>query len=288
MFESISRGWALTKTSFRVLKLDKEILLLPVLSALTMIALIVAGMVTLTTGSLAVGGTDAGQALFWLTLFGFYVVGYFVVLFFNAAVIECAMIRFNGGDPVVRDGLRKAWSRKGRILQWAVVAATVGLLLNLLRQAMRNQESPVARIVGSIFAWIVEAAWYIVAFFVMPILIYEDVGPIDALKRSWGTVKRAGGEGFVGMFAVNGLFFVGFLVAAGVSFLIAWLGGFAFGAVAVAIGLFVVVAAALSVVQSALQGILVAAAYKYVQDGRLPVAFDQASQAIGVPPVVPQ
>src|SRR5687768_12165562 len=118
MFASISRGWALTKTSFRVLKLDKEILLLPVLSALTMLAVIVVGIVALSGVSLAPDGS-------WVTLlalFGFYVVGYFVVLFFNAAVIECAMIRFNGGDPVVRDGLRKAWSRKGRILQWAVVA----------------------------------------------------------------------------------------------------------------------------------------------------------------------
>lgn len=282
MFASMSRGWALTKTSFRVLKLDKEILLLPVLSALTMLALIVVGVVAVSGLGIATEGTGADWTM-WLAIFALYVVGYFIVLFFNAAVIECAMIRFNGGDPVVRDGLRKAWSRKGRIFQWAIVAATVGLLLNMLRQAMRNQESPVARIVGSIFAWLVEAAWYVVTFFVMPILIYQDVGPIQALKNSWGTVKRAGGEGFVGMFAVNGLFFVGFLLTAGVAFLIAYLGGFTAGAIMIAVALFVVVAAALSIVQSALQGILVAAAYKYVQDGRMPDALGGDVQVVQNP-----
>lgn len=270
MFASFSRGWSLTKTSFRVLKLDKEILLLPILSAIVMLGIIVVGVVFAGTVGLGLMATEGGGWLFLLALFGFYVLAYFTVLFFNAAVIECAMIRFNGGDPIVRDGLTKAWSRKGRILQWAIVAATVGIILTMLRQMVRNQESPMARIVGSIFVWIAEAAWFVVTFFAMPVLIYQDVGPIDALKRSWSTVKRSGGEQFVGAFAVSGLFTLGYLLVFGVGFLLIY---FTTVPAILVLGVGVVLIAALAVVQSALQGILVAAAYKFVEDGRLPDAL---------------
>lgn len=38
MFERLKRGWQLTKASFRVLRKDKEILLLPVMAFVSIVA----------------------------------------------------------------------------------------------------------------------------------------------------------------------------------------------------------------------------------------------------------
>ena len=37
-------------------------------------------------------------------LFAFYFCNYFVIVFFNAALVSCALIRFNGGEPTGRGG----------------------------------------------------------------------------------------------------------------------------------------------------------------------------------------
>jgi hypothetical protein len=272
MFESLSRGWSLTKTSFKVLKLDKEILTLPILSGVIFVLLTVSFVVPFERFF----GFERLTPAAMLAIFGFYVLLYFVAIFFNAAVIECAMIRFNGGDPVVRDGLRKAWQHKGRILQWAIVAATVGLILKILENMARNAENELTRILGQIAVGMVGAAWNIATYFVVPALIYQDIGPFDALRASVGTWRRAWGEGFTATFTTGMIFFLLGLVGLlplfiGVS-LIGTSVALGFGLIAVALLYWVLLAA----VNSAVDGIVTAAIYKYAVDGRLPEAFADA------------
>src|SRR5690606_10011705 len=47
---------------------------------------------------------------------------------------HAALFHRDGGDPPVRDGLRIAWSRKGAILGYAGIAATVGMILRAIEQ----------------------------------------------------------------------------------------------------------------------------------------------------------
>ncbi|MHB8606398.1 MAG: DUF6159 family protein [Thermoplasmatota archaeon] len=271
MFESISRGWALTKTSFKVLKLDKEILALPIISGLLLILVAVVFFVPIATIQLALGGTANGPAAsVWVLIFLFYVAAYFVILWFNAATIEMATIRFNGGDPVLKDGLRKAWSKSGRILQWAIVAATVGLLLKILDNMARQSRNDATRIIGEIAVSLAGAAWNIATFFVMPILIYQDLGPFQAIKTSVGTWKRTWGEGFTATFSTGIIFFLLWLPAILVVFFalsVGGVGGIVLFAVAVVYSVLIWAA------QTAVDGIIVAALYKYAVDGHLPEAF---------------
>lgn len=266
MFESWKRGWALTKTSFGVLKLDKEILALPLLS---FVATIVA-VVGLGFGAFPI--LERQDLMSLLAVFGIYVVLYGIALFFNVAVIEMASIRFNGGDPVLKDGLSKASSRIGRILQWALVAATVGMILRALRREMR--ESLVAQILLSF----VEGAWHFVTYFALPIAIYQDVGPIDAIKGSTRLVRRTFGETAAGIFTTGMIFlalgllaivpgYIGFvLLTSGSSVVL----GYAL------IGLAVAYLAVVTAINMAIDGILVAALYKYANEGVMPQAFREA------------
>lgn len=267
MFAGLSRGWTLTKTSFQVLKLDKEILALPILSAVLMVVATLAFLVPLGAAYVA----DASGLLVLLGVFALYVVWYFIGLYFTAATVEMATIRFNGGDPVLKDGLRKAWHKKGRIFQWSLVAATVGLILNILDSLARQNDSPMMRILGQIAVAVAGAAWNIATFFVVPILIYQDMGPFDALKTSVGTWRRAFGEGAGALFSTGIVFFLLGLLAIVPFFLGASIGGVAG---LVLIGVAVLYLIALAVVNSAVRGIVTAAVYKYAVDGRMPEAFE--------------
>lgn len=258
MFQSLSRGWAMTKTSFQVLKLDKEMLALPLMSAVLMIVAVVG----LGFGAFGIGAN--GGLLFYAALFAIYVVVYGIAIFFNAAIIEMATIRFNGGDPVIKDGLKKSWSKLGRIMQWAVVAATVGLIFRILRDQARDS------FIAQILLGLVEGAWNIVTYFAVPIAVYRDVGPLDAIKGSTGLVKRTFGESIGGIITTGLVFFVLGLLGLIPMFLGIALGGvLGYALIAVAIVYWIVLGA----VNSAIDGILVAALYKYANEGVLPQAF---------------
>lgn len=271
MFESISRGWSLTKASFRVLKLDKEILVLPILSGIVLLAVWMTFIVPF--AALGLGDNVSEPVLLGL-LFVVYVLSYFVVIWFNTAIVEMATIRFNGGDPVLKDGLKMAWNRKFRILQWAIVAATVGLILKILENAARRADNVFTQIVGQIAVWIAGAAWNAATFFVVPVIVHRDLGPMDAIKASWATIRRAWGETFTGAIGTTLIFFLLSLLAIPIFFLGAMI-WFPLGLMLGAVWLVGVWAAG-----AAVDAILVAGLYQYAETGQLPEAFGQQPSAV--------
>ncbi|MFA5895978.1 MAG: DUF6159 family protein [Thermoplasmata archaeon] len=260
----ISTGWNLTKVSLRVLRQDKELLLFPLLSGISLI-LILAGFV----GGmfLAVGFEGMFQGSFaWISivvLFVYYVVAFFVGLFFNAAVIGAAMIRLNGGHPTLSDGLRIARENVGRIFLWALFAATVAMIIRMIQERVG--------IVGKIIMGLVGVAWTVATFFVVPVLIYEKLGPWAAVKRSASIFTKTWGETFTGQFTMGGIF----VLAGLLGILPIVLGLAAGGVVGVVIGGVVafVYWVILGIVASAANSILVAALYRYATTGKVAEDF---------------
>src|SRR5690606_4580999 len=132
-----ARSWALAKASFGVLRSDKELLVFPMISAVAVV-LVVASFALPVFGLELYQGLasdDGGVApLGYLLAFAFYLVQYFVIFFFNTALVGAAMMRLDGGDPTVADGLRIARSKWVQILGYAAIAATVGLLLRAIEE----------------------------------------------------------------------------------------------------------------------------------------------------------
>lgn len=267
MFETLSQSWGLVKSSAAVLRSDKELMLFPVLSGL-------ASLVVLATFALpmfALRVFEHGIGLAGLALaFVFYFCQYAVIVFFNAALVGAAMIRLDGGDPTLSDGLAAARRRLPAILGYAAIAATVGVLL----QTMKRQDNNfLVRLLGSGLG----VAWTLAAFLVVPVLVTRDVGPIDALKQSVALLKRTWGEnalGSVGIGAAFGLL-TGLAVVASVGLsVIAFQGSTALGitvAVVCALGLLL-----LAVYQAALTGIYSAALYRYTVSHEVPAGFSGA------------
>ena len=77
------------------------------------------------------------------------------------------------------------------IFSWAMLSAVVGTAIRLLEQRLG--------LVGRLIGFAGGLAWAVATFLVIPVLAFENVGPIEAVKRSssilkarFGTVARGG------------------------------------------------------------------------------------------------
>ena len=271
MFERISNGWNLALESWSVLRQDKELLLFPLFSGIACFLVLASFAAPLWfTGYIEVLADDPQgmeNPIAWVLLFLYYCVNYFVIVFFNSALVACATIRFRGGDPTVGDGFRAAMNRLPQILGWAVVSATVGVIL----KAIESRSEKIGQIVTALLG----AAWTIGTFFVVPVLVIEKLGPIDATKRSLAIIRDTWGESLVANFGISLLVFVAAIPAIamfiGGGFLLSTeypLAGVALFAVAI---LWMIV---LSLVSSALNAIVLTALYLYAADEKSPSAFN--------------
>ena len=133
-------------------------------------------------------------------LFAFYVVNYFVIVFFNSALIACAIIRFKGGNPTIGNGFSAAFSRMPQILGWALVAATVGLILKIIES--RSEK------LGALVAGLLGMAWSAVTYFVVPVIVVEQAGPVQAGRRSLDILKKTWGEALTANFGIGFIVFL--------------------------------------------------------------------------------
>jgi len=265
MFDKISRSWTLVKASAAVLRSDKELLLFPVISSIAAM-LVAATFLVPVVGLRIFEGGDIG-VLGALVGFAFYLCQYFVIFFFNTALVGAAMIRLEGGDPTVADGLRIARSKAGAILGYAAIAATVGLLLKMISE----KSGPI----GKIVVGLVGMAWTLASFLVVPILVSRDVGPVEAVKESIDLLKRTWGENVAGNVGI-GLAFGLVTALVVVSVVVLVIGAAAVGGLKLAIVVGVIgglAIALVAVIQAALSGIYSAAVYRYAVDGQAPVGF---------------
>jgi hypothetical protein len=183
----IGRSIALVGQSFRVLMQDKELMVLPLVSG-TLCILVVAGSFF---GFGLVGMLTAGdRTMGYVTIFCVSVVTYAIGIFFQAAVVAGATDRMKGGDPTLGSALSAAAAHIGPILGWAILAATVGTILRAISER--------AGFIGKIVVGLLGAAWSLATFFVVPVIVLEDLPVGDSVRRSVAIFKQTWGEAFVG------------------------------------------------------------------------------------------
>jgi hypothetical protein len=280
MFARIGRSWRLVKASASVLKQDTELLLFPMISMFALM-LVVASFALPVFGLGMLGdrmGEDGLSAAMYAVAFLFYFSQYFVIFFFNSALVGAAMIRLEGGDPTFGDGMRIATSRIGAIAGYALIAATVGMILRALQERVG--------FIGKIIVAIIGVGWTLATFMVVPVLVSRQVGPVDAIKESAGLLKKTWGENVVGQAGIGLAFALIFFVVivAGIALVFA---AFASGSVAASLIALVVVGLAIAttaLVQAALSGIYSAALYRYATKGEGTPGFDNQALKLAFAP----
>lgn len=280
MFDNLPAGFALIKSSWNVLRTDKKLLLFPMISGVACLLVLATFVLPFALHpewlkfAREIHEVDDEEVItqvvpLWIygVFFAYYVVNYFVIVFCNAALISCALIRFNGGEPTLKDGFDAALNRLPQILGWAILSATIGVILKAIENTHER--------VGEFISGILGTAWTVITYFVVPVLVVEKVNPFQAVSRSLDLLHKTWGTALVGKLGIG--FVLALLMIPGV---VGVMAGFMLAAqhgvlgLAVA-GLGIVYLIGWMAASSALNGIFVGALYQYAAFGEVPNGFDR-------------
>jgi len=262
---AFSNSWGLMKESLRVLEEDKELLILPVLSGIACILVGLSFILPFVLVTIGAGSSIEGpRGLAYLPLaFVFYLVTYFIITFFNTAVVACASLRMEGGDPTIGYGLRVAADNLVPILAWAALSATVGMILKGLEKRFDW--------LGRLILGVIGIAWTLVTYLIVPVIIFEKRTIFESIKRSADLATQNWGRQVVGSVGLGLAYFLlmipGFVPLIAGAFTQTWQGA-VFGGVITALYLVL-----LATVISALRGVYTAALYRYATTRQVPAGF---------------
>jgi hypothetical protein len=264
LFTRLKTGWSLAKDSLGVLRREPSLAAFPAVAGVSGLLF----LVVLNGGLYLTAGIES-EPVAYAALFGSYFGTTFLSSFFTAALMHNARAVFRGEDPAVADGLRAALANAGTILAWAALAATVGVVL----RAVETSDNVLARVLAGLFS----VAWGILTYFVVPVIVFEDVGLVDSVRRSGETFRETWGEtagaGF-GVGLMSAVFVLAGLAVAAVVFVAALSLGGSLAALAVA-GLVAVVLVLTAVLfGQALGGVARTALYVYATEDRKPDGFE--------------
>jgi Family of unknown function (DUF6159) len=176
--------WKLVTQSFRVLQEEPKLMVFPILSAVAVAAMSIPFLVAI-FGATRVGDYHWGTTT-WLVGFLWYAMAAFVGTFFNCALAACAQMHFSGQNPQLSDGIHRAMQRVHVILLWALISATIG-------QFLRWVDSRTG-LLGRIAIGLLGFSWNMVTFLIVPVLIMEEGGVMDSIRRSATLLRQTWGE----------------------------------------------------------------------------------------------
>lgn len=267
---TFSDSWKLTKTSFRLIAEDRALLVFPVVAAVSILAVVVLLILGWVFVAWPLGAGPNGYSTspsVILAALVMLVAAYFTMVFISvycsAALIGAAMLKLSGQQPTAADGWRVARSRLGRLLAWSLIAATVGVLIQLVASRARGVAGFVIGAVGGV-------TWAVVTFFIIPVLLYEDLSAWSSLGRSAKLFTSTFGRTVVSNLVV------GLIIGAGIvgAVVLGVFGLLLFVSSSVVLGLVLIgagiaVGVIVGLIGSAAEGVLRAALYRYATTGKV-------------------
>jgi hypothetical protein len=179
-------GKQLLRASLELFRQNGRMIWLPVLSGVASAVAFLA-----ISGMVAVPLWRAYGPSPWAVLYFFpgIMASTFVGVYFNVALAFAANEQIEGRTIGVRHALGMAWARRRVVFSWAVLSAVVGLVIQVIESRLG--------VFGRLLGILGGLAWVVASFLVVPVLAFEDVGPIEALKKSshlirttFGTITR--------------------------------------------------------------------------------------------------
>jgi len=262
LFSRISNTFNTIKLCFRVLKKDKELIFFPIMAAFSVLALafVFWSMGLIDIQEEQTSGTSFSDFIPEIILL--FVANFFIVLF-NSALISGALHRLRGGDPNVGSAMNHALKHIHHIFIWSIIVTIVAILIAIVK-GDRREGSFVRQILGSMLQY----GWTMMTFFVVPIIVAENMAPISAIKKSSSLFKQTWGDQVTANFG----FGIIQILAIMISGAIGWFFGLLNPTLGIGIG---VMFAAISVsVVYTLEGIYKAALYEFAL-GEKPLEFEQ-------------
>lgn len=281
-------SFLLFKESWRFLKADKELLLVPIFA--TIFSSVLIGLLTLLLISFSssydnffISNEGVGYPEY-IFMFAVYVVSAFSLALAQAIIVHIVYVRAHGGNATLGDGIVRAFSNWIPLFVWALITSTVGVALRFI--------SDRSALIGRIVAGLLGAAWLILTFFVVPILVLQKKTPLTAVSASATLFKKTWGETLVSNVTLGLVFMLAHLFV-----LASFVGLLIYGAstenpvllIGAVVGVLIWLLVA-TLVNSALQGILKTLLYIYAAEDVVPNNFNRElleSMLVRNQPVLP-
>lgn len=275
MFESFSRSLAIAKLSIDVIKKDKELLFFPFMAGFFSILFIITILFPTVFSVLLAGSEPIMNGVLIISLFLIYFGLAFIATFFSVCVVYTTKKRFEGGNATFSESLKFAFSRIHLIIMWSLVSATVGLILRFIERLAEKSEG-LGKIFLKIIYYLLGAMWSIITIFVIPAMVYKNLGPIDAIKNSVQSLKKTWGESLIRYYGV-GLIQLLFIVAGVLFGIILFYTSPIFGIVGIVTAILIMILYFVGVIIffSLINTIFNTALYAYANKGKLPKAYSK-------------
>ncbi|OGF46276.1 MAG: hypothetical protein A2536_05155 [Candidatus Firestonebacteria bacterium RIFOXYD2_FULL_39_29] len=208
--EKIRKGWELFKVSWKILRENKKLIVFPLLTAGAFI-LFVAGVAPLLYSIYSnhllkpLVGTQVSshisifqffQSIGWKNFSMLFLLSLgisWLSIYINATFLSCVIDILRENKTSISASFKKTWALKGKIFQWAIVSSIVLTVLMTI-EAYAEKLPFIGRWIGRAISFLGGLAWAIGTYFVIPVLVNEDIGIIDSVKRSAELIKRTWGE----------------------------------------------------------------------------------------------
>jgi len=275
MFDKFSRSWSLAGQCFDVLKQDPALLVFPLLSSIALLVLLGSFAVPVLTLYHGIGSdvgdgstTHTSRLIFYALTYVFYVISYTVMMFFNSALISVALRRLDGESAGVREGLAAAWGNFPAIVGYALIAATVGTILRAIEERVG--------FIGRIVVAIIGAGWTLATAMTLPVLIEENLGPVEAISRSLDLLKDNWGENLIGNSGISlGMAVIAIpLVVIAVLVMAGAMSTGALGSIIAGAALFAITLIMIGLVSTTLHSIYTAALYRFATGSKENAGID--------------
>ncbi len=278
MIERFRNGFRLVQASWDVLKADRELMILPILSFLSSAGLLVMVFFGFFADDLSIvrdnGPLQAPTPFEWIVIgLATYALSY-ITIFFNVALVCATNDRMTGGDPTLRTAISDAWRHAAAIAPWALVSVVVSFVLRAIEEH--------AGLLGRIASGVLGLAWALITYLILPVLVLEGLTVREAIARSKDLFVETWGETVSGELGMSVVTFLAVLIALPPLLLIGGGGQPELVLVAVVLGLVWLMVVA--VVMGALNMVFRVALYRYTADGEAPGGFEEIDLGHVFPP----
>ncbi|MGH2548833.1 MAG: DUF6159 family protein [Thermomicrobiales bacterium] len=255
MMGRFRRSWELAKASWSIFRADPSLAVYPIVSAIAVVIL----AAIIAAPFLAIDGLPDGDnytVTQIVALFLIYLVCYTAIFFCGTALAFVVKARMEGVTGEI-SGWSLARGRFRAIVGYALIAASVGVALRVLADRFKMG--------GQIAAAIGGAVWSIATFLVVPVLVTENVGPIEAVKRSGALLRKTWGEQIIGNAGIG--FVTGMatllVILVGAALIVAAIAIDVTALIVIAVVLTVIAVGIVAAISSALESIYRMALYRY-------------------------
>jgi hypothetical protein len=265
-----TEGRELSNEAFAVVKEHRFLLGFPVRAGIgSFVVLVVLGLPAALLAATSDSDAAAGIAIALLVVAA--LLSACIVARFQGGLVAAADQALKGEPSSYQQGMHDSSGHVGALAGWGLINGTVGVVLSSLQSG--GGQSGLVGVALRILGTLVSVAWSAITFFVVPVIVFEGIGAVAAIKRSATILRARWGPAVAGIVRI-GLRFVIFLFIPAAVLLVAGIyvaiGGddsatIALGAllVAIAIVLFVVG----GIIQSTVRSVFGVALYRFATDG---------------------